>query len=548
MASEAASRWASVVVADVFSAADKAAEDVAAAHGRKETERGICCKEERPESSLRGGDWPLAMLPPIVEVTSPEAKTPDVAGAAQPVANTRNSSIILDHLAQLTKAKRSANQRNDNLGEHDSYHKDLSQLSAEAELIKFRMSMLLNEIGQLCDRMNDSIVVLTQFEKHPALQQPMGLAASISGTICSHLDKELSKIQEQQKEQSNQLHNLLRDALLAKGTHSDVSANITPRSIRVAVGTAPDKPNSAAVHTAMPESTQLPPLEQLRAASESPRGSVTLASTVLQQQSGSLSAREAGASRVHALQGQVLKPLPLKRFCTKSHQRRQPGIVAHEYETGTSGLVQDFQGWLHDTGLKGQKASPQLEGQRHISAPYREQSDSDDVRLKCSELPEQRTAATRLPPSKQPPANVLFQHSNVTPEANLLASSARAVVGNMQMGAPPPLSVGGLTSACQRSTSHGKLGIAHSGSNASQTPVSTERTSVSIPCTTEAQMQVRHPDRSTIDGIMVLAPRASPNVATTVRMGIESPLGGHVVLRARGPERRTDLPATVPHH
>merc|ERR1712129_362759 len=103
----------------------------------------------------------------------------------------------------------------------------------------------------------------------------MGLAASISATVCGHLDTELSKIRQQQEEQSNQLSTALRDALRQEEKSSNVSSEFASSiNTEDATDAALAKQESATVHIALPTSIQIPAL--VRAASESPRAPLPL--------------------------------------------------------------------------------------------------------------------------------------------------------------------------------------------------------------------------------------------------------------------------------
>lgn len=304
--------------------------------------------------------------------------------------------------------------------------------------------------------------------------------------------------------------------------------------------------------TARLELTQLPSLETLRVASESPRKHLPLAS-IIGQQHGSMSAREPrviGQGRtclIRSWPSQTPKPLHPNRVGTRSHESGQCGMstpengvlrqdVRHE---DNSVLGRDFQTRSLDTSLREVRRALLHFGAKHpISAARQGQMESSDLRLKPPEL------SVELGWSTPPPPTVPSQQSKEIPEAKVLAPSAQPVLGNMQTGAPSPLSAG---SSRFSSAPQGLLEVAYPGSSngerAPQTLASSEGTGVSrIPRTTEVPMQGGQQHRS-------LPLWADPQRATTVRMGVEaSTIGSHIMLSTPSPRIDTDVLVAVPHN
>mmetsp|Transcript_43447 Transcript_43447/g.86218 ORF Transcript_43447/g.86218 Transcript_43447/m.86218 type:complete len:582 (-) Transcript_43447:235-1980(-) len=235
MAEEAASRWAEMVIADAISAADRAAED---ALSRTEVDRARCGVRGRTasRSPSREHNWPLD---PIAESTAPEiAMQPHTVLHLEPKAKeastltcpcSHENPTHNDFIPDFRKARSASEER--------TRDQDCTRLGLKADLIEYRLSMLQLDIGQISNRIQ---------------QQSGGGAASIAAAVCSHIDKELTKMRRHHEQQVDQLSSLLRQALNME-LPFPVEETTNDHSIAAVASAALNSPKAT---TMMPEPAQ----------------------------------------------------------------------------------------------------------------------------------------------------------------------------------------------------------------------------------------------------------------------------------------------------
>lgn len=296
------------------------------------------------------------------------------------------------------------------------------------------------------------------------------------------------------------------------------------------------------------KASQCPALEEMRAATEGRRSSSPVASRATGvQQHGSMSAPEPRVTAqaktcyfLRARPNQTMKPLE-----SGSGESTLENAIRQDVPSDRLSLSGDFQSKLLETSVRGvRKVSPHFATHR-ISAARREHSEPTQ---KTVELCRPTSLPTSVPTTpRQPLHNVPSQQSQEMPEAKALAPSARAILGNVQMGAPPPMSAGSVrfSSTMQSSKSQSCIGGITSNSNdrdgASPRLVSAELNSGKMnPRTVEAPMQAGPRHRS-------LALQADPKIAVQVRVGAEGSMGSHIRLSSPTSWRETDVLTAVPH-